>query len=99
LLLLLHPGLHLMKNLMKNLMKKNLMKNLVVVVRELLVVVQELLNLPVVLPMEMVFAALLKFLPQRVRLQNLHRNRNRSFLVGLRHRGQNRFRWGWRSNR
>jgi hypothetical protein len=61
-------------------------------------VVQELLMV-VVLPIEMLFAAPLKFLPKRVRLQNLHRNRSRSFLVELKHQDRSRYRWGWRSNR
>jgi len=88
--------------LLPDLLMKNLMKNLLVVVqdllmvRDLLVVVQDLL---VVLPMEMVFAVPLKFLPKRVRLRNLHRNRSRSFLVELKHQDRSRYRWGWRSNR
>jgi len=72
------------------------LQELLVVLQELLVVLQELL---VVLPMEVVFAAPLKFLPKRVRLQNLHRNRSRSFLVELKHQDRSRYRWGWRSNR
>jgi hypothetical protein len=45
--------------------------------------------LPVMIPLELLMRV--KTTP--------HRNRNRSFLVGLQHQGQSRYQWVWHNNR